>query len=120
MNIPSKEQYVAAFTRCERSIKGRLKILLAHCTFTDHTATATQLAAAVGYPNHSAINLNYGLLARTVCEEMRLRKEDIGGRLSDWLVTFVSFDRPEDHAHVTLKLHDNVVKALAELGWVEP
>uniref|UniRef100_B8DL44 Uncharacterized protein n=1 Tax=Nitratidesulfovibrio vulgaris (strain DSM 19637 / Miyazaki F) TaxID=883 RepID=B8DL44_NITV9 len=118
MNVPSKEQYVAAFSRCERSIKGRLKILLAHHAFPDHTATATQLAEVVGYPSYSAVNLNYGLLARAVCEEMGLRKEDIGGRLSDWLVTFVSFDRPEDHAHVTLTLHDNVVAAIKELGWV--
>ncbi len=118
MNIPSKEQYVAAFSRCEHAIKGRLKILLAHCAFPGHVATATQLAGVVGYPNHSAVNLNYGLLARRVCEEMGLRKEDIGGRLSDWLVTFVSFDRPEDHAHVTLELHRNVVDALKELGWV--
>lgn len=120
MNIPSKEQYVAAFTRCERSIKGRLRILLAHCTFPDHTATATQLAAAVGYPNHSAINLNYGLLARTVCEEMGLRKEDIGGQPTDWLATLTDLIPSKGQGHVVLKLHDNVVKALAELGWVEP
>lgn len=119
MNVPSKEQYVAALSRCERSIKGRLKILLAHHAFPAHTATATQLAEAVGYPNHSAVNLNYGLLARRVCEEMGLRAEDIGGQPTDWLATLTDLGRPEDHAHVTLTLHDNVVAALKELGWVE-
>lgn len=119
MNIPAKEQYFAAFTRCERSIKGRLKILLAHCTFPDHTATATQLAAAVGYSNHSAVNLNYGLLARTVCEEMGLRAEDIGGQPTDWLATFTDLIPSKGQGHVALKLHDNVVEALMELGWVE-
>ncbi len=118
MNIPSKEQYVAAFSRCESAIKGRLKILLAHCAFPNQVATATQLAKAVGYSKYNAINSNYGRLARIVCEEMGLRKEDIGGRLADWLVTFVSFDRPDDHAHITLTLHANVVSALKELGWV--
>jgi hypothetical protein len=119
MNVPSKEQYVAAFSRCERAIKGRLKILLAHCTFPGQAATATQLAEAVGYPNHSAVNLNYGLLARRVCEEMGLRAEDIGGQPTDWLVTFTDLDRTKGRAHVVLTLHDSVVDALKELGWVE-
>ncbi|WMW66411.1 hypothetical protein [Nitratidesulfovibrio liaohensis] len=120
MNVPPKEQYIAAFFRCERAIKGRLKILLAHHAFPGHTATATQLAEAVGYPNHSAVNLNYGLLARRVCEEMGLRAEDIGGQPTDWLATFTDLIPSEGQGHVALKLHDNVVKALEDLGWVGP
>lgn len=116
--IPTVAQYEAAFARCKPAIKGRLKILLAHCRFADNTATATQLAAVLGYPNHNAVNLNYGLMARRVCEEMGLRKEDIGGKHADWLVTFVSFDKPDDGGHVTLTVHDNVTKAIRALGWI--
>src|SRR3954452_24080823 len=51
--------------------QGYVKLLQYHYTAPGHTITATELARAVGYKNHSAANLHYGTLATLLKSELQ-------------------------------------------------
>jgi len=89
-----------------------IALLKAHFSAPDFTTTASELAAAVGYPNWSSANLHYGKLAGRVCEEL-------GYDLPLKLHILVTDYRPEG-GHWHLVLRAQVVEALRELGWFGP
>ena len=51
--------------------RGYADLLRSHYAAPGHTITATRLAHAVGYKNHSAANLHYGTLAARLKSELR-------------------------------------------------
>lgn len=115
--IPTTEEYVAAFTRCKPAISGRLKLLLAHHQCEGRVATMTDLARMVGYKSFEPANLNYGLLARIICENMGRTPADIANVASPWLATFVRFSKRSKAAHYQLTMHREVADAIDQLGW---
>jgi len=69
--FPTSGHFLEAFeiVRCDIS-QNQLAMLYAHADAPDQTMTATQLAAAAGKPGYEFANLQYGKLARLICEEM--------------------------------------------------
>ncbi len=51
-------------------------MLRAHYHAPDRRITMTKLAMAVGYPNYSAANLQYGKLAKKLCLAMNTEPDD--------------------------------------------
>ena len=58
------------FRECSAMRGTRRKLLEAHFSMPEYTATTTQLAEAVGYSNFNAANLHYGLFAKSLVYEM--------------------------------------------------
>jgi len=113
--VPSVERYKDAFRQIEDSLNDNQKRMLkAHYAAPDHTITATELAEQVGYQAFSAINLVYGNLGSRMRELMQYHGE---GQAS---YVFASFYKPDgtSAAHWQWIMHDNVARALKELGWV--
>ena len=115
---PSTEEYMAAFTRCKPAIKGRLKLLLAHHQCQGQVATMTEIAHMVGYKSFELANLNYGKLARIICEDMGRTPADISSESARWLATFVRFENEGRKGEQwRLTLYPEVTEAIERLGW---
>jgi len=68
---PSAEDAAVAFKKLwEHITDGQRAMLRAHFNAPKRRMTATQLANAAGYKNHSAANLQYGLLGLRLFAEM--------------------------------------------------
>ena len=93
----------------------RVKILKAHFSCKNYTATARQFADIVGYKKHNAINLEYGLLAKDLALEYGFPELDKEQRDFDWLFFLVTFDCSGPEVQLTLK--KNTVLALQHIGW---
>jgi hypothetical protein len=113
--VPSVERYKDAFHQLESSLnENQKRMLKAHYAAPNHTITATELAEQVGYESFSAINLVYGNLGSRMRELMQYHGE---GQAS---YVFASFYKHAESsaAHWQWIMHDNVARALEELGWV--
>ena len=80
-DFPTIEDYYAVF-RIENLWlqKPQKRLMQIHLRAPQHTATATELAAQMGYPNHGSVNVHYGNLAARVSE--RLIKNGVQWTLS--------------------------------------
>ena len=68
---PSVQAYVDALRNIRPSLSDKhVAMLKAHARAPDRSLTATQLAKAAGYANHSAVNLQYGLVGKLLWEEL--------------------------------------------------
>ncbi|WP_426265918.1 hypothetical protein [Sphingomonas sp. LHG3443-2] len=125
---PSALEYAEAFARVKMS-PGHEAMLKAHLDAPDHCLTATELAAAAGYANWSAANLQYGLLGQAVAVDLsfnpRTRDDgttiwttalaDSAGRLNDDVDSASlhrSMERREEDQHFEWTLRPQVVEAL--------
>lgn len=122
---PTVEEYVEAFSECEKKIQGRLKILKAHYESPGHVSTATLLAKAVGYLGHRPINRHYGELAKIVGYTLGWSLADLrepDGSTHKYQLSFLlTFEDPAFKGdHWKLILRPNVVRAIEELGWFGP
>ncbi len=89
-------------------------MLIEHCAAPDHTVTATELAALVGYPDANTINLRYGLLARAIAERLHWPVPE--GHQESYAVAW--FEQPDaDQAHWRWRMHPELVQAVRDLGW---
>jgi hypothetical protein len=86
------------------------QILQAHYTAPNYTATATELAQAVGYKNYNAVNLHYGIFVNLICDRVGVP------RSFDLIQTFSKREYQQDE-HLQLILRPEFVKALDELCW---
>ena len=89
------------------------RMLASHYNAPRRTVTARSLAAAVGYPNFNSINLQYGTLARKICEILGLRLEFHVSVLA----VFVT-PEPEEGAELLWVMRPELSRALEELQWV--
>ena len=103
----------AEFQRALRDIRPlaphHVRLLRAHYMAPGHTATATELAVAVGYDGYTAVNLHYGKFAVRVCEAL--------GVPPDFNVLLASALPGEPDGHLQLVLAPALVEALHELCW---
>lgn len=61
----------------DMGLTGKQKeMLIAHYLAPDRRITMTRLAAAVGYPSYCAANLQYGKLAKSLCQAMEAEPDD--------------------------------------------
>src|SRR5438034_66955 len=108
--------YLRAFetVRAEGIPDNHLALLRAHFAAPDHTATWAQLAAAVGYANFNAVNLQYGKLAARVASQLGIRQPP----LDFWLSVLAGWAAERDPAsgHTAFVLRRPVIEALRQLG----
>jgi hypothetical protein len=68
--------YKAALALLERDMPPKHRLLLeCHYRAPRHTVTARSLARSVGYASYGAVNLQYGTLARKICDILGQRLE---------------------------------------------
>ncbi len=70
---PTVDAFVDALQSLRPLAKHHREILAHHYNAPEHTATATQLADAMGYENYRAINLHYGKFSVLLCEKLGLK-----------------------------------------------
>lgn len=110
------DDYTAALTAVvtEGVPEKHLELLRAHFEAPRHTATARQLARAVGYSNYNSVNLQYGTLAHRVASRLGV----VEAPNDFWLFVLVnwagSFDPSGDTRFV---LRRPVIEALQRLGY---
>jgi len=72
MQLPSAAEYRIAFESVlPGSPEGHQAMLDAHLNAAANRITATELARAAGYAGYEAANLQYGKLARRICEALQ-------------------------------------------------
>src|SRR3954467_13420232 len=71
IHLPSVADYLAAFQATEARITPKQReLLLVHHRAQARVTSATRLAEAVGFENYNAVNLQYGLLARQIADQL--------------------------------------------------
>ncbi|MES2304973.1 MAG: hypothetical protein V4558_05675 [Gemmatimonadota bacterium] len=116
-DLPSAEQYRKAPYELKHAIAPKhKKLLLRHYEFPAHTATATDLAAAVGYPNYNTINLQDGQFGLRLAERMNWEIQ-AGAQAAFVIASFVEPD--EDNPHWRWLMHPELAEALQALDWVK-
>ena len=114
----SSKELVAAFKSIEKRLSdGQRAMLKAHVHAPDRTLTATELAAAAGYENYSAANLQYGFVGKWLYEELLcplLKQEDGTNIYTSALASGLDDGKAEDQLRWVMK--PEVAAALEELG----
>ncbi len=105
---PSVEDFVKAFEALPDKSR---EILIAQYTFPNRSASAGQLAEAVGSSEYGTANNLYGNTAKQVCSFMKLGKPGI-----HWWPALSEGDDSYDEFHWVMR--ENVAKALERLSWV--
>ena len=86
-----------------------IRLLRAHYVAPGHTATASELAAAVGYESYTAVNLHYGKFAVRLCEAL--------GIPPDFNVLLASALPGEPEGQLQLVMAPALVQAVDNLCW---
>ena len=95
---------------------GHKEMLIAHYGAPNHTITATQLAAAVGYATYNAVNLQYGTLGAKLAERMGWEPSP-EAQLSYSIASFEK-DDGDPEGQWRWIMHPPLARALETLGWV--
>lgn len=90
-------------------------MLRAHFRSRKQTTSATGLQKRVGYPNFNSVNLQYGLFAKRVKEELGVTTRS--GIHLEVLVEFIDTGE-QNNEHILWKLRPEVMAALRKMGWV--
>jgi hypothetical protein len=120
----SVEEYKRALLACRSLLRGKkyLDMLKANYNAPEHKITAGEMAAAVGYANWSAANVQYGAYAGAIAEALghtRRALKGVGVDITLDIAILVSFDGSVDTGeNVAWQLLPAVVQALEELNWV--
>jgi 5-methylcytosine-specific restriction protein A len=112
-NVPEVKAYCHAFlTIRDQLTDNQLRLLQIHYAAPEHTVKPIELAERVGYPNYSAVNLQYGLLAKRVCNVLDLQ-------LRFHIQALIIYVHPGTNQDESPKwiMRPQVVQALQELGW---
>lgn len=71
MKLPDISQYARCLpVACTDTPAGHLAMLEAHFRATNRKITASELARAAGYSSYAAANLQYGIFAHKLCNEI--------------------------------------------------
>jgi predicted HNH restriction endonuclease len=109
----SVSRYRAALLAIEERVTDTHRALIsAHHAAPAKTTTAAALAVEMGYDSWGGTNLQYGRFAGLLCEQL-------GVRYAQHLHVIVDATK-EDGGDFKLRLRDNFVTAIEQLGWVEP
>lgn len=109
----SVDDFVKLFRNAQAMQSTRVKILKTHFQCAEHTATARQLSELLGYKNFNAVNLQYGLFVKSLALEFGISKKQ---QEFDWLFFLMDFIH-QRNKECELKLRENTVQALRNIGW---
>ena len=115
MSIPPWDQYLAALDAIPMT-PNQKAMLLHHYNAHNRTVTYTQLAEAVGFKDYSAANLQYGLLANALGEELgfpfvHLKGED-GEKFMSSAIGLGVHGEYKSSEHFELMMHHELAKAI--------
>lgn len=110
------ERLAPFFLRSQAMRSSRVKILKIHFQCREHTATARQLSELLGYKSYHAVNLQYGLFVKSLAQEFGWPGSANEQRNFDWLFFLMDFYHPL-HGECLLRLRENTVRALQDIGW---
>ena len=118
-SFPAVDDYRALFALASYWLQPSQKRMLeSHLRAPNHTATATELAEKMGYPNYGTVNMLYGSLAATVTAKLNLNKVDWSVPDGEpQSVSLVIFDRTGPEEHWKWIMRPELVDALTDLGW---
>jgi len=112
--VPDTAQYVRALTVLEKDISvNDRELLLAHWSFPEHAATASELANATGFKYYGAVNLRYGRLGKFLRQELNYTKPGVLSGVISW------FERRNTDGQWIFHMHPEVAAALEHLHWVK-
>ena len=117
MRSATSSEYQAAISEVLREgVPAKHEALLrAHLRASCHSASAEELALAVGYRNFQSVNLQYGTLARRVASHLGITQEP---EVGFWLWVLVKWAKSRSPAgHTRFVLRSEVVSALRALGF---
>ena len=118
------EEYLRAFKAvlAGRIHQKHLALLRAHLAAPGYTTTWARLADAVGYPNSSSVNLQYGNFAKQIARKLGLSDKPLDPNGSAWwlwvLVRWAE-ERDQKSGHTAFALRRPVVEALHRLALLE-
>jgi hypothetical protein len=112
-NLVSAERFAKALSQLDVPGGRQLEFLQLHMEAPGKTSTATNLAAAAGYRNWNALNLQYGLLAKRIGRQLGRKRENLS--------LLVEFTRPKDvsNEHWLLHMRTEFAEALVSAGWIK-
>ena len=113
---PDSNAFRRALERLEEDLpRGYADLLRHHYAARAHIITATELARAMNYKNHSAANLHYGTLAALLKSELRSSTPN-----SVALELLVEFIDPGERSNTEILwvMRPQLAEALEALGWV--
>jgi 5-methylcytosine-specific restriction enzyme A len=111
----SSDAYFSIFKALQRDgiFDRQFALLQAHYDAPNHIVTWAQLAGIVGYANGSAVNLQYGMLAKRVAHRLGYTEPPQGF----WLFVLVDWVEDMDpNGHTSYVLRRPVIEALTRLG----
>ena len=123
MTAPAtSEQYRVALLTVRNRMDGKhLAMLEAHHGAPEHTINARGLAAAVGYSNYSAANLQYGKFARWIADALGYTPEQRSDGSIPWWMA-LSYARSGSaetrNGEFQWTMRPELVKALETMRWV--
>jgi hypothetical protein len=113
--FPAAEEYRQALASIrDQMTVNQLLMLQRHYYAPGRTTTARRLATAVQFQDHRGVNLQYGSLAKKVCDALHV---EVNGDAVFVLATFVH-DPDIDNGECQFVMRVQVARALELLGWV--
>jgi len=115
---PSAERYMKAFQTIISDLPdSHISMLKAHYHAPNQEITATALAAAVGYANYGAANLQYGTLGKNLYEELPiiLPKRSDGSLIFTYMLA-TGGDQDSSEEFWVWKMRPEVASAIEHLG----
>jgi hypothetical protein len=116
-HVPTVVEYARAFRALEPTMTpNQRQLLVVHHAAQARVMTASLLAERLGFESYDAVNLQYGMLARQVADQLGI---DVGDIKIGILVDFVSPGQTGNEHHLWV-MRQNVAEAIEALGWVPP
>jgi hypothetical protein len=114
-DFPSSQQYREAFAAIRDQIHvNQLLMLQRHYHAPGRTVTARRLAEAVGYAGHGGTGLQYGGLAKRLCEALQVQMEEE----QVYILAMFTRDPDVEGGELQFIMRPQVARALEALGWV--
>jgi len=112
--LATRQAYKTALSLLEGEMPPKHRLLLEmHYRAPGRAITARRLAGKVGYASFGAVNLQYGTLARKICDILGLRLQYHVSVVAEFVTPKTGWDR-----EVLWVMRPELARALEELGWV--
>lgn len=115
--LPSVAAYTTALMEmynADAITEKQYDMLIEHYNAPNHTITASELAAAVGYKSYSGANLQYGLLGKNLRRYLNYQ----GDGQESYVLAHFHAPGTAGNEDWLFVMHPTVATALETLGWV--
>lgn len=96
----------------------QIELLVAHYRAPDRRITMSKLAKEVGYQNHSGANLQYGKLAKKICENMDTEPDDLHKDGSPFWLSIIAEAWKNQAGEYEFQMWSELAEALEKLKFV--